>query len=102
MIRRPPRSTLFPYTTLFRSHGPDVVELERNGTPDGLDDGVDVRGFHDARHRGSVGLREGSAVFWEHDKCLGRRRLISFHEPSPEPMPDRPVGGLGAPSGPSA
>src|SRR5258708_24706322 len=26
MIRRPPRSTLFPYTTLFRSHGPD-----RNG-----------------------------------------------------------------------
>src|SRR2546429_5634380 len=23
MIRRPPRSTLFPYTTLFRSHIPD-------------------------------------------------------------------------------
>src|SRR5256886_9229174 len=23
MIRRPPRSTLFPYTTLFRSHAPD-------------------------------------------------------------------------------
>src|SRR2546427_6129599 len=26
MIRRPPRSTLFPYTTLFRSH--DVREVE--------------------------------------------------------------------------
>src|SRR3712207_8997162 len=28
MIRRPPRSTLFPYTTLFRSGGvdPDLVE----------------------------------------------------------------------------
>src|SRR2546427_12925470 len=25
MIRRPPRSTLFPYTTLFRSHGVAVV-----------------------------------------------------------------------------
>src|SRR2546428_3791823 len=24
MIRRPPRSTLFPYTTLFRSTGPEV------------------------------------------------------------------------------
>src|SRR3712207_8794037 len=24
MIRRPPRSTLFPYTTLFRSHAADV------------------------------------------------------------------------------
>src|SRR2546425_9630329 len=27
MIRRPPRSTLFPYTTLFRSHG--RVERDR-------------------------------------------------------------------------
>src|SRR5688572_32626005 len=25
MIRRPPRSTLFPYTTLFRSPGPPVA-----------------------------------------------------------------------------
>src|SRR2546422_2505065 len=25
MIRRPPRSTLFPYTTLFRSRGDDVA-----------------------------------------------------------------------------
>src|SRR3712207_8229493 len=25
MIRRPPRSTLFPYTTLFRSHVPQRV-----------------------------------------------------------------------------
>src|SRR3712207_7010948 len=24
MIRRPPRSTLFPYTTLFRSYNPDT------------------------------------------------------------------------------
>src|SRR5256885_8908890 len=29
MIRRPPRSTLFPYTTLFRSHG----ALMRDGNP---------------------------------------------------------------------
>src|SRR2546430_12880417 len=28
MIRRPPRSTLFPYTTLFRSHG---AHLGRTG-----------------------------------------------------------------------
>src|SRR5256885_9339511 len=27
MIRRPPRSTLFPYTTLFRSQGERKVEL---------------------------------------------------------------------------
>src|SRR5688572_31458711 len=27
MIRRPPRSTLFPYTTLFRSHAPKRAQL---------------------------------------------------------------------------
>src|SRR5439155_6960360 len=27
MIRRPPRSTLFPYTTLFRSHHGDAVVI---------------------------------------------------------------------------
>src|SRR2546426_9308275 len=29
MIRRPPRSTLFPYTTLFRSYAPVVRALVR-------------------------------------------------------------------------
>src|SRR5437588_2772185 len=28
MLRRPPRSTLFPYTTLFRSHRADHVHLD--------------------------------------------------------------------------
>src|SRR2546422_464325 len=30
MIRRPPRSTLFPYTTLFRSPSRDRLELHRD------------------------------------------------------------------------
>src|SRR2546427_6408484 len=29
MIRRPPRSTLFPYTTLFRSHGCEAFDDSR-------------------------------------------------------------------------
>src|SRR5687768_18247496 len=29
MIRRPPRSTLFPYTTLFRSHAAAVLVREK-------------------------------------------------------------------------
>src|SRR3712207_7529004 len=32
MIRRPPRSTLFPYTTLFRSQRPDVSKQSQWGT----------------------------------------------------------------------
>src|SRR2546430_16699546 len=31
MIRRPPRSTLFPYTTLFRSDGGRVARGDRRG-----------------------------------------------------------------------
>src|SRR3712207_6947290 len=31
MIRRPPRSTLFPYTTLFRSHTHAVLERQLGG-----------------------------------------------------------------------
>src|SRR2546429_7111673 len=45
MIRRPPRSTLFPYTTLFRS-----VELLRHGAAQGLDLAGLVR-FSLGRHR---------------------------------------------------
>src|SRR3712207_6967275 len=32
MIRRPPRSTLFPYTTLFRSEGFRVVDQKQVAT----------------------------------------------------------------------
>src|SRR2546425_7922268 len=49
MIRRPPRSTLFPYTTLFRSHG-----QPRGPAPQGLNDleplldgGTEVLGARD-------------------------------------------------------
>src|SRR2546429_1857811 len=43
MIRRPPRSTLFPYTTLFRSRGETV-----GGVIGGLGDFVErVKALHD-------------------------------------------------------
>src|SRR5438270_6668755 len=38
MIRRPPRSTLFPYTTLFRSHKPHPSNARFAGAiPRGVD-----------------------------------------------------------------
>src|SRR3712207_7916795 len=38
MIRRPPRSTLFPYTTLFRSVGAAGAAAEGDGRLPGVDD----------------------------------------------------------------
>src|SRR2546422_7981740 len=34
MIRRPPRSTLFPYTTLFRSRHREAQSVQLSPTPD--------------------------------------------------------------------
>src|SRR5688572_31821828 len=39
MIRRPPRSTLFPYTTLFRSRGARDERLAGDDEPALLDEG---------------------------------------------------------------
>src|SRR2546428_3230220 len=69
MIRRPPRSTLFPYTTLFRSHppGPGLC------------------------HRGSgAGSRAISAP-----ACAGRRRSSRTRDPSP-PASRAPSGRTGS------
>src|SRR2546422_6361967 len=62
MIRRPPRSTLFPYTTLFRSHArpPRCIGIltrrpirrRRLGEPSGLDPRRGTR-------RGGRGARGG-------------------------------------------
>src|SRR3989442_14028904 len=43
MIRRPPRSTLFPYTTLFRSKGLFVVGATRGNGLVGEDVTADLR-----------------------------------------------------------
>src|SRR3712207_7619172 len=52
-IRRPPRSTLFPYTTLFRSNAPTAIPPsttrqlgpeERRSGRDGVGGGADVGG----------------------------------------------------------
>src|SRR3989475_9702446 len=48
MIRRPPRSTLFPYTTLFRSNalhaaGAHVVRLARSLSDGGAERRTDLR-----------------------------------------------------------
>src|SRR3712207_8959946 len=47
MIRRPPRSTLFPYTTLFRSGGVERPRELRPPPPDEPEDEDRLRGVAD-------------------------------------------------------
>src|SRR5256886_15958559 len=94
MIRRPPRSTLVPYTTLFRSNvislalganGQECASVERHAVEDDQDPlqspyapkrepaqpAVEGDFAEDATHRESEGLREHL-----------ERRAIDIHEPS--------------------
>src|SRR3989442_11865309 len=82
MIRRPPRSTLFPYTTLFRSL---VVDLDAH-VVERRDDGLDLLGIHHVVGQMVVdlGVSEEAALFSELDEVLqaGDRkstRLNSSH-----------------------
>src|SRR5690348_18098128 len=59
MLRRPPRSTLFPYTTLFRSRGDDRPKpsaVRRGRRPRALR-GETRGGEHDRREHGSARQR---------------------------------------------
>src|SRR3712207_6857812 len=53
MIRRPPRSTLFPYTTRFRSAGRRIAARALGGGR-GLEVGVEVRALRDRQSRLAV------------------------------------------------
>src|SRR3712207_9334573 len=66
MIRRPPRSTLFPYTTLFRSYGGAIARTAYQAEGAGeyvVLDAVDDREYFFAHcQRGSTVVRAGQRV----------------------------------------
>src|SRR2546427_5166315 len=92
MIRRPPRSTLFPYTTLFRSQNAlaQVVDRVEHGLTD-LVDRLDAR-------RGSRVAGDGAGPDWI---ARARKCRVQHHHGVPVPAVDdarlrlvqrRPVG----------
>src|SRR5256884_6729579 len=73
MIRRPPRSTLFPYTTLFRSL--DVrTRAVRQLTSVGRNE--DPAWAPDSRHMAFVSDRSGYRQLWIIDVETGRIRPL--------------------------
>src|SRR6266436_3125415 len=83
MIRRPPRSTLFPYTTLFRSAALPRLEAQLEGDCRRARAGARAAGAaapnRELRYLPSTGLRYGGF-----DGCVGRRadekiRLSQVH-----------------------
>src|SRR3712207_8736204 len=83
MIRRPPRSTLFPYTTLFRSRRRELDRLEDDrllGVAEGIagegvlqaDDGGDVAGVDLLHVLAVVGVHRSE----EHTSELQSRQYL--------------------------
>src|SRR3712207_7344541 len=76
MIRRPPRSTLFPYTTLFRSNGTNVDDRADNGRAAALAGGGD-EGERDSVHLGVLsGEQAGGLRSEEHTSELQSRQYL--------------------------
>src|SRR3712207_8036048 len=94
MIRRPPRSTLFPYTTLFRSENKAIVhrqeeELFTQGNLDAADDiyarnyvghepsnPEDIRGQEAAKDRKSTRLNSSHANISYAVFCLKKKQRV--------------------------
>src|SRR3712207_8182289 len=85
MIRRPPRSTLFPYTTLFRSYDPGMVSAggARSRFEADLPDAaaaIAQRGLHAVSRRSAADLALlFNVVIWrseEHTSELQSRQYL--------------------------
>src|SRR2546430_9099789 len=69
MIRRPPRSTLFPYTTLFRSNACDVEPLLRHEHAR-----QQAGGYGEEQERQSTRLNSSHSQISYADCCLKKKK----------------------------
>src|SRR3712207_7326427 len=100
MIRRPPRSTLFPYTTLFRSSG-SVDDRGRNHPVEGTDHFLirirldllqilfrkNEHGIETKVDRKSTRLNSSHANISYAVFCLSKKHTASLHPPPISLMP---------------
>src|SRR5256885_9080195 len=74
MIRRPPRSTLFPYTTLFRS-------LHRLNTRDDNDVMGDAMGMTELQRKMPPHLRPGQAIMHTQNEDRSEEHTSELQSP---------------------
>src|SRR2546430_7308817 len=89
MIRRPPRSTLFPYTTLFRSEGSGAARATLRGTWKAMKrpapESTEVRASSSpstfrARDRKSTRLNSSHSQISYAVFCLKKKKKIHTYE----------------------
>src|SRR5688572_31298153 len=102
MLRRPPRSTLFPYTTLFRSQEPPAtlgVHVEEFGVAGQFAVGVVDTSRQLAVREGQLQLQrrsEGTRLNSSHSQisyavfCLKKKKATNYHDRSLSPHQHEP------------
>src|SRR3712207_7360509 len=97
MIRRPPRSTLFPYTTLFRSLGTHLLSLAQRPAIRCTSNGSDyelllahISALHERMHRRithdrhvdrkSTRLNSSHANISYAVFCLKKKKEVQYHQ----------------------
>src|ERR1035438_7204758 len=90
MIRRPPRSTLFPYTTLFRSDTTYYLSGSANLSGTNLFEGGAV-----IKYTNGASLSIGGVVNWQ----AGPYRPVIFTAKDDNSVGETISGSSGAPSG---
>src|SRR3989441_6693473 len=81
MIRRPPRSTLFPYTTLFRSREPkNLLHCRSSMFCGGLADARSLQTLVFLRHQ------QCREIVARIESCLARRGLLRCLRRAPHPF----------------
>src|SRR3989338_7045380 len=86
MIRRPPRSPLFPYTTLFRSVAQGLALVGREGVEDAVDGLDGVRGEEGDRKSTRLNSSHSSisySVFFFNDPPTTEISPLSLHDALP-------------------
>src|SRR2546427_6873985 len=90
MIRRPPRSTLFPYTTLFRSHNPSSNMMLASGVAPVIEEraagiavGLGTDGPAGSKDRKSTRLNSSHSQISYAVFCLKKKKknkIMDMHE----------------------
>src|SRR3712207_8211365 len=79
MIRRPPRSTLFPYTTLFRS-ADDVARERKVRRATDVEAHVELRDLHDRLLAGDAVADDVDRADAELREALDQERLLDHKD----------------------
>src|SRR2546430_4622081 len=92
MIRRPPRSTLFPYTTLFRSRSVEWIGREVDAAEHGREDfarhdRMDERLQRSEEHTSELQSQSNLVcrLLLEKKKKTKKRTMVSTYAPAPHP-----------------